>query len=113
MKSRSWELVLRMLRSNDDVLACLSKDDTLVWRSNERLLPCRINLSNVGLLVREAGGVFIDLFFLRPNSSNETPPVPLSDWVLETGAESLLPLSQEEKNRHEGEGSLYRPVCKM
>lgn len=105
--SRSIDGVLSMLRSNEDVLAFLSKEEMLVPRSNdEDRLPCLTNMSSVGLRVREGGGPFCNLPFLRPNSSRETPPVLLSDaWVLATGADSLRPnLSRGENNRYEGEG---------
>ncbi len=75
-----------MLRSNDDTLACLSKDDTLDCFSS--WLPLLTNLSRVGLRVM---GAFTFLFFLRPNSSSETPPTLTScvdDWMLV--ADSLL-----------------------
>lgn len=105
--SRSIDGVLNMLRSKDDVLACLSNEEMLVCRSNEDVrLPCLTNMSRVGLRVREGGGPLMDLVFLLPNSSSETPPALLSADVcmLLTEAESLLPLSLREKCRYDGEG---------
>jgi hypothetical protein len=101
--SRSKDGVLKMLRSNEDVLGCLSNEERLelVCRSNEFRLPCLTNISRVGLRVREGGGPFIVLVFLRPNSSSETPPPRLPsvvDWELTAGTESLLLLVQGEKN---------------
>lgn len=117
--SRSKDGVLRTLRSNEDVLAFLSKDETLACLSNEVTLPC-LKLSSVGLRVREDVEPFTDFVFRRPNSSKETPPKPppppppSESWLLDEGVGSLRPpLSHGEKNRQEGEGSRYRPECKM